>query len=477
MPSLLEAIERKYGEEETAQLCSSTAEGVTAGLPVAIYVPKKSPRRCIPSLLVLNDLGIDSAGADRSSGRDVLENKCQRVEELDLAQNNLNRWAEVMNILTSMPRLKFANLSFNALSERLSHSSLQDFPHLRNLVLNSTNIEWASVRKLLSHLPNLEELHLSKNEMSSVELENPLTDECIKHNNIKSLHFTGNPITHWREVCKLGEAFPQLQSLVLAHCPLASLDTSAPSSDDPNSSPGSSPGSNYSRTESECEGSEKRGSPHEPFRQLAFINLNHTLLASWDDVDRLGKFPALHSLRILNCPLFEYPQEYTEHERRWLLVARLPNIQTLNGGGVISAEEREDAERAFIRYYMDKPESDRPERYTDLVAIHGKLDPLVSIDLRPESRVKVTITFPQENIAEERSINVYQTVNELKQKLESFAKIPCTKMRLFYVDQDMKTITGPEEMKYPNKQLYSYNISSGDEIIVSSKFEKTTSLK
>ena len=57
------------------------------------------------------------------------------------------------------------------------------------------------------------------------------------------------------------------------------------------------------------------------------------------------------------------PREYTEHERRQLLIARLPNVETLNGGGVISSQEREDAERAFIRYYMDKPEADRPERW------------------------------------------------------------------------------------------------------------------
>lgn len=56
-------------------------------------------------------------------------------------------------------------------------------------------------------------------------------------------------------------------------------------------------------------------------------------------------------------------QEYTKHERRQLLIARLPNIKVLNGGGEITSEEREDAERAFIRYYMDKPESDRPERF------------------------------------------------------------------------------------------------------------------
>lgn len=159
--------------------------------------------------------------------------------------------------------------------------------------------------------------------------------------------------------------------------------------------------------------------------------------------------------------------QYTEHERRQLLIARLGNVETLNGGGVIGTEEREDAERAFIRYYMEKPESDRPERYADLVAIHGKLDPLVNIDLSPEKRVTVTISCKE--FSEKRSLDVYQTVSELKQKLDGFAGIPARKMKLFYLDQDMKGVTGPEEMRFPNKQLYSYNISNGDEILVDVK--------
>lgn len=32
-------------------------------------------------------------------------------------------------------------------------------------------------------------------------------------------------------------------------------------------------------------------------------------------------------------------------------------------------------------------------RYSELVAIHGKLDPLVHVDLTPEKRVKVTFTY------------------------------------------------------------------------------------
>lgn len=96
----------------------------------------------------------------------------------------------------------------------------------------------------------------------------------------------------------------------------------------------------------------------------------------------------------------------TEHERRQLLIARLPHVECLNGGGKITPQEREDAERSFIRYYQREPESDRPERYAELITIHGKLDPLVNIDLRPEKRVKVTFTYG--DTSEVRPVDVYR---------------------------------------------------------------------
>jgi len=441
MPSLLEAIDSKYGDDWSCHDKIMPA--------IAIFVPP--PRNCLPPLLVFNDCSIDSAG-----NPDQLLDKCGRVQELDLAQNSLTEWSEILCILRHMPQLKFANLSFNLLSDSLQDKLCDNFPLLTNLVLNNTQIDWPSVRHLLNILPSLEELHLSLNNFNRVELDDDLSDEpSVRHENVKKLHFTGNPVSQWCEVGKLGRAFPNLEMLVVADCPLPSLDPSSPCS--------SPERPLYSRSESECEGSSRQSSSHNNLRQLQFLNLNGTLLSSWEDVERLGRFPALHCLRIQGCPLFE---EYTEHERRQLLIARLPNIQTLNGGGVITHQEREDAERAFIRYYMDKPESDRPERYSDLVSTHGRLEPLVNIDLSPERRVKVNVTCGQNT--EMKSINVYQTVNELKQKLEPFSKIPAAKMRLFYVDQDMASL-GPEEMKFPNKQIYSYNICSGDEIIVDSK--------
>lgn len=452
MPSLLEALDAKY-----ALNLDSFDQ-----LPVSIYVPRKGPRNCIPSLLVLNDCDIDSTGAENE-----LTVKCQGVAELDLAQNSLSHWNEIFNILKIMPALNFLNLSFNNLSADITieKNNCNTYPCLKNLILNATHISWKSVKFLLKICPNVEELHLSLNEFTHVDLIDEKTEQHMVVESVKKLHFTGNPIASWKEIMKLGRTFCNLEYLILADSPICSLDPfySPPSS--PSTSDDTPCASLYVRSESESESSEVPSqSAHSTLRHLKFLNLNNTLVNMWEDIERLSLFPALIWLRIIGCPLFELPREYTEHERRQLLIARLPNVTTLNGGGTISAIEREDAERAFIRYYMDRPESDRPERYSELLSVHGKLPRLVDIDLKPERHVKVTIKC--ENLLQERSIDVYISVQDLKQKLESFTKIPVSKMRLFYCDKD---ILGPEEMKYPGKQLYSYNISTGDEIIVDSK--------
>lgn len=59
-------------------------------------------------------------------------------------------------------------------------------------------------------------------------------------------------------------------------------------------------------------------------------------------------------------------------------------------------------------------------------------------------------------------------MTDLKFRLEKLFGLPASKMRLYYIDQAYKDF-GPEEMKYPNKQLYSYNIATGDEILIEQK--------
>jgi len=140
-------------------------------------------------------------------------------------------------------------------------------------------------------------------------------------------------VSTWFEVCKLGRAFPNLESLVLAECPLQSLMTPPPS---PDSHLGLL---SYPKQDDGFRGEcveEKNiyvtidsllsketpahyvcvdmtlDSPHDAFARLRFLNLNRTLIRTWDDVDILGRFPALRYLRIQGCPLFEVSDYYIE---------------------------------------------------------------------------------------------------------------------------------------------------------------------
>eukprot|EP00092_Neocalanus_flemingeri_P028397 GFUD01030835.1.p1 GENE.GFUD01030835.1~~GFUD01030835.1.p1 ORF type:complete len:388 (+),score=77.84 GFUD01030835.1:140-1165(+) len=197
---------------------------------------------------------------------------------------------------------------------------------------------------------------------------------------------------------------------------------------------------------------------------LHSLNISTTKINSWTEVEKLRKFPGLNDLRIQGCPFLD---EYTAHEKRMMLIARLPNVKVLNGGDRIKTTEREDAERSFIRHFLDTPESIRPSRFAELVAVHGLLAPLVNIDLSPDMNIKVSIYHKDE--CREESISVMQSVKQFKQLLQGYFNVAPANMRLWYYDQEMTKIAGPEEMKFANKELYTYNVIDGDYFVVDEK--------
>jgi hypothetical protein len=111
------------------------------------------------------------------------------------------------------------------------------------------------------------------NQYSNVELggEQQEEEEVWGHKAVRKLHFNGNPVGCWNEVAKLGQAFPSLESLLLAECPLRELQAHHTAN----------------------------------FPELRFLNVSSTLLDTWEDIDHLRLFAELGSLRITNCPLLE----------------------------------------------------------------------------------------------------------------------------------------------------------------------------
>lgn len=101
-------------------------------------------------------------------------------------------------------------------------------------------------------------------------------------------------ITQWDEIGKLGFVFPSLIELRMSECPLENITaTEIP----------------------------------KQFPNLKVLNLNDTLLDSWEAIDALKRFPGLTDVSLMGIPLLD---QYSDQEKRQLLIARLANIQKLN---------------------------------------------------------------------------------------------------------------------------------------------------
>lgn len=416
--SFVEVICEKYSPENFPY-----RRGMGIGIHIA-FGPQGSPvkaRLNLPAILVLDGCGINTAGEETD-----IAAFCSHVCELDLSNNNLQDWYEISKIVSNLANLTFLNLTSNSLTEaRLDSKCAASFSRIQRLVLNNTKVSWETIHTFLQELPRLEELFLCLNDYRTV-----LLSPC-SYPSLRLLHITDNNLTDWAELHKLGQMFPGLDTLILANNPLTSIVDSQET---------------LARL----------------FPNLRSINLHNSGLSSWDDIDKLKAFPKLEEVRLLGIALL---QNYSEEERRKLVIARLPSIILLNGSKV--AGERIDAERFLIRYYIKQPDDDLPERYHELVAQYGVLEPLAVVDLRPQSRAKIEVHF--EDKVEVMSIRLDQTVGDLKKRLRTVVQLSTNNMRLYYIDQDMVNTFGPEEMRYSMRALHSFSIRDGDEIHVEPK--------
>nr|XP_019952870.1 PREDICTED: tubulin-specific chaperone cofactor E-like protein isoform X1 [Paralichthys olivaceus]XP_019952871.1 PREDICTED: tubulin-specific chaperone cofactor E-like protein isoform X1 [Paralichthys olivaceus]XP_019952872.1 PREDICTED: tubulin-specific chaperone cofactor E-like protein isoform X1 [Paralichthys olivaceus]XP_019952873.1 PREDICTED: tubulin-specific chaperone cofactor E-like protein isoform X1 [Paralichthys olivaceus] len=397
---------------------------------VVLSTPPGSPvkdRLFLPSILVLNYCGISKAG-DKSD----IAAFCAHVVELDLSYNQLNDWGEICTIVSNIPHLDFLNLSMNPLSgAELEPSMAEIFSRVRQLVLINTHVSWDTVHMLTQQTPELEELFLCLNGYNTV------SESQTSCPSLRLLQITDNQLQAWAEVRKFGSMYPCLRTLVLANNSVESVgDTQE----------------NLQRL----------------FPNLRSINLNNSGLSKWEDIERLNFFPKLEEVKAKGIPLLE---PYTTHERRSLVLAQLPSVIVLNGGSV-SNGEREDAERFFIRFYQDCPKQELPERYHILVSKYGQLAPLAEVDLSPRCTL-VDVRWGER--VETVSLRLEQTVGDLKKHLREVLQLPTNGIRLFYINREMCSVLGPEELKWGCRALHSYRIRDGDEILVVPKVKSRCS--
>jgi len=449
MRSLTQAVHDKYDDDEDVQ---------NSEIVMFVHVPKTSRRKRLPSILVLDHCGIDSVGDEES-----LRSTCLDVRELDLSNNQISGWDEVSKVINCLPKLSFLNLSNNLLGGTPVNlpSFTSSFPSLTTLILNRVGLEWDNLVPYLGVIPNLEELHLSFNQMITP------SDKKITFPKVATLHYAGNQVEHRDHLSWISQNFPLLRSLVLCDCPLWTLrwNSSTKRTEIQLKESSSGNGNEGSENYISCPGNGKSSccyslpDDHSTcdvlFPNLHSISLNNCIITCWEELDQLLQLPSLIELRLQSCPLF---QKLTEHERRQLIIARLPSLRRLNGGGEITEQERKEAERNFIRRFHDC--EIKSTRYEELLQRHGHIQPLVEVDLSPSRSIDIWIRY-DERRWKEKKVSVYMTAKQLRDRLGSRLGIPFHKIRLFHT-----SVNQPIWMSYNSKELYRYNIQDGDEIAI-----------
>ncbi|KAG9508825.1 Tubulin-specific chaperone cofactor E-like protein, partial [Fragariocoptes setiger] len=337
--------------------------------------------------------------------------------------------------------------------------SRRTFESIRVLAMNNTHVSWRVVCSILTRMPNLEELHLSLNNYKSIDLE-PST---FRHTQLRRLYLSGNPeLSDWTELDKILAAFPSLEALSIADCNISNIPD------------------NLDRARQ--------------WQKLCGLNICGWPIKEWPIIERLNQLPSLVDLKCQNVQVLNDIDEPRHH-----LIARLPKLVRLNGSEI---EEREHAEKAFLRFFIQNQHLERPSRFHELIQVHGEVHPILDVDLSPPNKARIKVVYyhnkgddemltPEhllavnhdraehdENDDIEQSqnhtivpmtIDLRKTVKSFKIELSEIFGVHPSKMILYYIDHEMVGLMGPEMLKYNQKKLWNYNVQDGDQFIVDEK--------
>lgn len=268
----------------------------------------------------------------------------------------------------------------------------------------------------------LEELYLSLNEYSHI----PSLDKQFPK--VKRLYLNEHNLTEWTEVENLGKMFPSMEHLIMTDSSLENI---------------------------------LADNAQNLFPALRVLSLNKSGIRSWESIDAVNSFPSLKDIRLLGIPLLD--EIDGDKEKRQHLIARLPNVVKINGTKV-GEEEREDAERFFIRCYMD--DQNPPKRLQELTEVYGVLNKLVDINLDPKTSAKLTIICEGHSTLT-KIVDLRQTTKDFKNYISNELGIPKGKLALFF--HDVECPFGLQEMNYTKRPLHGYTMHDGDEIHVFQK--------
>ncbi|QCD77265.1 kinesin family member 1/13/14 [Vigna unguiculata] len=412
--SLLEALESRYksdstkDEEDEMYVLSTSNQRVSVQLLGKDQIQDKLRRFEELTSVSLSYMGISSPGTPSH-----INNTVPNIKELDLTGNLLSEWKDVGTICEQLPALRTINLSNNLMSPY--KTNLPILKIIQVLVLNNTGVDWEQVELLRQSLTTIEELHIMGNNISRIL---PGSSSMVQgFDYLRLLNLENNCIDEWNEIVKLSQ-LRCLEKLYLNKNCLSSLFYPA--------------NNEQYETEITC---------YKPFQNLCRLLLGNNNIGDLASIDSLNLFPNLVDIRLSENPI-------TDPRRggvaRFVLVARLANVQILNGSEV-TPRERKDSEIRYVRLVITRLQTSPEEikqhpRLYELKKIHGIEDERPSSGTTVPQTISsgllsITLNCVGASMGEKppltKKLPATTTVGKLKSLCESFFKLKSMKLKLY----------------------------------------------
>ena len=451
---LCDVLLQRYqvADQHTQNLIKSVENGETAPPKSRINVHaqktlQQNEAGAFPFLKNVSAVGLKVAGCAQ------MGTYFPGLVDLNLSCTLLSSWGDVAELLASLPTLNNLSLAGTRLEpfggdQRTSFAAkLSGNPSgLSVLSLAATRIPFDDVAALMEFIPGLTDLNLSENGYTDGEVH--FTEAFPS---LISLRLQQNNLTRWGPLETGLSNATSLEALYLSQNRLDEIEVANP----------------------------------DAFGALKRVYLRESGVSDWASVEALAGY-GIEDLSLVNTPLTD---AFTSHERRCLLVARIPTLTVLNRGAISNAE-RENCERFAVRSFAGRPIEEIPKAIRALRAKHGDLQPLGDIDLAPKLVVSVTVDYSglkesqnsqdskekQKEEAEvskptpdtvEVELNVRDTITQISRALCKPLGLSPSDVTLTHIDPAVKgTPHERQTLVAGERMLYTFRVRDGDTIAV-----------
>lgn len=210
------------------------------------------------------------------------------------------------------------------------------------------------------------------------------------------------------------------------------------------------------------------------WERLIQLSLDNNQLSDWSNVHEFSLFPAgIQEIRLGGNPALQ--GDYNVSMFRFQVIARIPTLKLINGS-IIRPQEKIDAERLYLRTFMNDETEVNRSLWQSLVLKHGDPRDIGAFVSQKDALAQQTLSNNQVEILlrsltstsagmeMRKKLLITMNIGALKALCSRLFKVSIGEFQLYY--HESRDVIMPELMDDDLKDLSYYMLKDGGEIWV-----------